>query len=140
MSAQVNAESPRRVRRGLVAGDVLVYLLATLIGLACHGELESGIWLRVLATWLTFSAAWLAVAPWLGALAGVRVSDWRRLWRPGLAAWLAAPLGAWMRSLWLGSSILPTFALVMAVVTFVLMLIWRAAFGCVWAARHAPGR
>ncbi|OGO13254.1 MAG: hypothetical protein A2Y93_05285 [Chloroflexi bacterium RBG_13_68_17] len=48
-----------------------------------------------------------------------------QLWRPVLAALLAAPLGAMLRGLWLNAPVLPVFAVVMGAVLGAAMFAWR---------------
>jgi hypothetical protein len=48
-----------------------------------------------------------------------------RLFRAAWSAVVAAPLGALLRGLWLGSAVVPIFVLVMAIVTGGLIVLWR---------------
>lgn len=106
-------------------GDVVVYLLATVLGFISHaGESEPSL-NRMAATFVPFLIAWIIVAPWLGAYDPGKFKDLKFLWRPVLACLYAAPIGAFGRSLWLGSPAFPMFVLVMAGVTAGLMLLWR---------------
>jgi hypothetical protein len=124
---------PHRVRilpiLFLAAGDAAVYLVATALGFATHRELSLEAAGRMLATWIPFAAAWFAVAPWLGLFRRGRMAGLPYLGRVLGAALIAAPIGAWLRSLWLGSEVVGVFVLVMAAVTTGLMLIWRAMLG-----------
>ncbi len=113
---------------GLALGDLAAYLLATVLGFARHAELGSQAAPRMLATAMPFFAAWLAVAPWLGAYDRGLALEARRLWRPPLAAVYAAPIGGILRGAWLSSPVQPTFILVMAGVTAGLILVWRVIF------------
>jgi hypothetical protein len=122
----------------IVAGDMAVYLASTVLGFASHGELEAAAAGRMLATWLPFSAAWFAVALWLGLFDRERLARPSQLWRAAAASLAAAPLGAWLRSLWLGGGVVWVFVVVMAAVTGGLMLLWRALVGL--ALRKRTGR
>jgi hypothetical protein len=109
----------------LILGDLFVVLLTTLAGFANHGELQPAAFDRMAATFLPFAAAWLLVAPWLGCFEARWTSGLAHLWRPPLAALLAAPLGAVLRGLWLGAPVLPVFAVVMGAVLGAAMFVWR---------------
>ena len=114
------------------AGDLLMYLVATPLGLASHRELG------LAATWIPFGAAWFAIAPWLGLFDPGRLRRSSALGRVLVGSLLAAPAGAWLKSLWLGSEVVGIFVLVMAGSTAALMLLWRALFG--FALRKAGTR
>jgi hypothetical protein len=111
----------------IVIGDGVMHLLVTLLGFASHDTLQGESLTRILATFVPFFIAWLVVALWLGLFSRSRLMDPHQLWRPPLAAVLAAPFGGFVRGLWLQSGVVPTFILVMAGVTAVGMFIWRGA-------------
>jgi len=119
----------------LILGDALAYLAVTLAGFATHGELAAPP-ARFMATYLPFLAAWLFAAGAVGALDDRRAAQPRplsrqnagRLWRVAAAALLAAPLGAVVRGSVLGTPVLPIFVGVMAGVSLVTLLGWRAAY------------
>jgi hypothetical protein len=121
------AKSVKRVV--LVAGDIGVYLLTTLVGFARHRELSAAPLNRIAATWIPFSAAWLAFALMLGLLDPDRLRDGPRLGRVLAAAVVAAAVGAGLRGLWLGEGLSGIFVVVMAVVTSGSMLLWRSLYG-----------
>jgi hypothetical protein len=121
----------RRAQIALIAGDVIAYAVITLIGFASHRELAGPALARMLATFVPFTAAWLLVAPWLGVYRQDIARTPRDLWRPALAASLSAPLGAYLRGTWLVAPILPLFVTVMAGVSALVILVWRAAFALV---------
>jgi hypothetical protein len=112
----------------LLIGDLATFLIATALGFVRHDEMLVEELPRMAATFLSFAVAWLVTSPWLGAFDLRRVSRPRSLWRPALAALLAAPTGAVLRGAWLASSVLPLFVLVMGAVTGALIVIWRALF------------
>jgi hypothetical protein len=119
----------------LLAGDAAILLLVTLAGFAQHGELGSA-GLRLLSTFVPLCTAWALIAPWIGVYEKTRSADLRQLWRPPLAALLAAPMAGWLRGLWLGAGIIiPVFVLVIAGFTALGMLTWRAAYA-LWARRQ----
>jgi hypothetical protein len=109
----------------LLAGDVGVYILTTVSGFLSHGTLSIAAWDRMLATFLPFLAAWLALAPWLGLYRRDRFSNISGLGRAALAVFFSAPMGGMLRGLWLDSPVVPLFVLIVAGVALVLMLLWR---------------
>ena len=114
-----------RIVRIAILGDVGVYLLATILGFLSHaGESDPSL-NRMAATFLPFLISWIIIAPWVGAYNPELLADHKSLWRAPLASLYAAPIGAFGRSLWLGSPTFPLFTIIMAGVTAVLMLFWR---------------
>jgi len=112
---------------GLIAGDVLTLVVVTVIGFASHQTLGTA-GMRMLATFLPSVAAWLAVAPFVGAYNRACAMDYRQVWRPVWAMIVAAPLAAVLRGFWLGAPVMPVFAAVMAAVSAAGILIWRVIF------------
>jgi len=105
-------------------GDLLVLALVTLLGFATHGELSTA-GPRMLSTFIPLCVAWGLVAPWLGLFTPAIAQDARQLWRPALAAVLAAPLAGWLRGFWLNAPILPVFILVIAAIMALSLVLWR---------------
>jgi hypothetical protein len=122
---------PRRLAVFAAAGDLAVYLVATLVGFASHQELRWSAVGRMGATWIPVSMAWLVAAFGLGLLDPDRLVKGPRLGRVLAGALLAAGVGAWLRSLWLGGSLVGIFVLVMAAVTGGSLVAWRWAFSFV---------
>ena len=80
----------------LALGDILVIAMVTLLGFARHGNLfTSG--LRPLTTFVPYCLVWLLIAPFIGAYQPAKATDVRQLWRPALAALVAAPFAAMLR-------------------------------------------
>lgn len=107
----------------LVAGDIMVITLVAVIGFASHGTLGSSSG-RLLATLIPFLMAWFAAAIPLHATdsqATQRQGLWRLVW----AGVLAAPLGAWLRGLWLQAPVQTTFVFVMMAFIILGMIVWR---------------
>lgn len=120
----------------LIIGDLVTLGLVTIWGFASHNELD-GANPRMLTTFLPLVLGWFMSAPFLGAFDPHRQNDWRYLWRPAWAAVLAAPMAAWLRSLWLGSPVIPVFVAVLGGITLAGLLAWRFLFWLFWARRSA---
>jgi len=121
----VMTRSRERQRTVLVVGDVIVVLLTTVTGFANHGELASAGLSRMAATFIPFAFAWFILSPWLGCFDVDGMARPANLWRPPLAAVLAAPLGAIVRGLWRGAPVILVFAVVMGAVVAAAMFVWR---------------
>jgi hypothetical protein len=107
----------------LLVGDGICALIISLIGFYTHyGKLEGFRWLT---TFLPVCIAWLAIAPWLGVYQDSRYKYPAQSWRPALAAFLSAPLAAWIRGALLESAILPLFILVLGLTDALGFIIWR---------------
>ena len=112
----------RSTRIWLIIGDILAILVVSLVGFLTHyGEIRGWRWVT---TFLPVLAGWFAIAPWLGVY---HPDLWRArdAWRAALAAFLSAPLAAWLRGAWLNSAILPVFVLVLGLTDALGFLVWR---------------
>jgi len=118
----------RTGRITLVIGDGLCYLMITVVGFMSHDTLSVSSIDRLLITFLTFFVAWLLISPWLGLFRREILVSREGLWRPALAAFLAAPMGGWLRSIMLGTPMLATFTLVMALISALVFTLWRVLF------------
>jgi len=113
--------------RWILGGDVFVVLIVTIIGFLDHyGTVQDWRWLT---TFLPVLAAWFAVAPWLGVYREDVYCQPRQVWRPALAALLAAPLAATLRGFWLNAAVLPVFVVVLGLTNALGFFLWRL----VWA-------
>jgi hypothetical protein len=112
----------------LIEGDAFALALMTAVGFATHGELASA-GLRMLTTFIPLCIAWALIAPWLEVYRLEIAGQPRQIWRPVLAAFLAAPLAAWLRSLLLqGTLIIPVFVLVLGATSAFAILLWRVVW------------
>jgi hypothetical protein len=127
MSARANPRG-RVVAWPALLGDAVVFLLVSLYGFSTHGLIGRAPFERFLATFLPFTAAYLLMALGLRAHTLRNAGSLPQLWRPALAAVLAAPLGAVGRGLWLGSAPIPVFIGVMAGMSLAFLLGWRLAY------------
>jgi hypothetical protein len=116
----------------LVLGDLLTLGLITFIGFATHGELQFADGTRILTTFLPLIAGWFLAAPWLGLFDPQKTAS-SFLWRVPFTMLLAAPLTSVLRAVWLNSSTLPLFTLILGGSGSIGMLIWRALW--VWMNR-----
>jgi len=106
----------------LVLGDMLALLVISIIGFLTHREPID--W-HILTTFLPYLVAWVLTAPWLGAYRAGLTYDLRQVWRPVLAAFLAAPMAAWLRGVWLNRAILPVFVLALGLSAALGFGVWR---------------
>ena len=120
----------------LPLGDALVFIAVTLLGFRSHQVLGSAGILRILATLLPFYASWIIFKRW--ANLDPRGEQDARIWilKAGITATLAAPFGATLRGLWLGSPVLTSFVIVMAGVSALGIMLWRA-IATLWIARRS---
>jgi hypothetical protein len=112
----------------LFLGDVLAIALVTLIGFATHGEAGVTFLPRMAALFFPLLICWFLLAPSIGLFQRETVSAPKQLWRSALAAFFAAPLAAVLRGFLLNAPIIPIFAAVLAGVSALGMLVWRALF------------
>jgi hypothetical protein len=82
----------------------------------------------MLTTFIPFLAAWLLIALHLGLFDGARVLQAQQLWRPFWAMVLAAPIGGFLRALFLNSVITPLFVIIFGGISALALLAWRALF------------
>ncbi len=107
----------------LIIGDILAILAVSLAGFVTHyGEISGWRWIT---TFVPVLVGWLAIAPWLGVYRPDLANRSSQVWRAALAAFLSAPLAAWLRGAWLNSAILPVFVLVLGLTDALGLLVWR---------------
>lgn len=111
----------------VLVGDIMILGLVTLYGFASHDTLGSA-GMRMLSTFLPLLAAWLLLAPHLGAFDHDKVRQPRQLWRPFWAMVLAGPMAAWLRGVMLGQPILPLFVVILGGVAALGLAAWRATY------------
>ncbi len=108
-----------------VSGDIVAMALTTVAGFARHGEIGTA-GLRILTTFVPLCLAWGLIAPWVGLFRLPVISDPRQLWRPVLAAILAAPMAGWLRGLLLNEPVPLIFVVVIGATVSLPILIWRS--------------
>jgi hypothetical protein len=111
----------------IIAGDLIVLLIVTVIGQAMHDTLTSGL-THFLTNFLPFAAGWFCTAPFLGAYNRELTAEPSQLWRPFWSAILAAPMGGLIRGLLLGAAVIPIFIIVMGGIIALSLLAWRVIF------------
>ena len=111
----------------LLVDDAIVVFLVTLLGIQFH-QIDPSIFTRLPYTFIPFLAAWIFFAAILQMYDPANASSWRQLWRILAAAALAAPTGATIRALWLNTSFVPIFAIVMGAALAAGLLISRSVF------------
>ena len=117
-----------RSKRFLIAGDVLVIAVITVIGFATHGETDLSFLPRMAAIFFPLAVAWFLLAPWFGLFQQETISNPKQLWRSALAMFFAAPFAAVLRGLILNAPIIPIFAVVLSVTSAFGMFVWRGLY------------
>ena len=112
----------------LILGDTLAIALLTLIGFATHGEADVSFAPRMAVLFFPLAISWFLLAPALGLLKHEITSSARELWRPALAMIFASSLAVVLRGFLLNAPIIPIFAAVLAGVSALGMVIWRALY------------
>ena len=110
----------------LILGDLLAIALVTLVGFATHGEAELSFLPRMAAIYFPLSISWFLLAPSLGLFQREPISHPKQLWRAALAMIFAAQLAAVVRGILLNAPVIPIFAVVLALVSALAMVLWRA--------------
>ncbi len=121
----------RRILILLVVGDLVTILVLSLVGFFTHNDTLTWRWL---ATFLPICLAWALVTPWLGNYQPQTASRPAHFWRAALAGFIAAPMAAWLRGLWLNAAISPIFVTVLCLTTAFGMGVWRLLWG--WIAQR----
>ncbi|MBE9524042.1 MAG: DUF3054 domain-containing protein [Chloroflexi bacterium] len=116
----------------LLCGDIVVAAFITAWGFASHDRLGTA-GFRMLTTFIPVLAAWLMVAPILGAYDPQRAADPRQLWRPFWAMVLAGPMASLIRAFWLGQAIAPIFVIILGGFSALGLLAWRIIYWFIFA-------
>lgn len=120
----------------LVAGDVLAFLLFSVLGRQQHHEATRPLDALIIAA--PFIAGWLAVAPWLGAF---RLAAPPSFLRRTALAWLCAwPVCLLLRAAVQRRAIPPGFDLVALLANALFLLVWRGVLAMIVARRRAVVR
>jgi len=122
---------------GLVAGDIVSFLVFATVGRGSHGEANGlGAGLEIARTALPFALGWFVVSPFIGAFRR-RLTDTplRMLARTELA-WLAAwPVAMLLRRIFVNDGItlrnFLVFALVVLISNSIFLGVWRTGFALV---------
>ncbi len=119
----------------LIAGDIVALLLVTIIGFASHGELSVGFIPRMGASLVPLCIGWFLLAPSLGLFDERVERAASELWRPAFVMLFAGPFAALLRSIVLGTPVIPSFAVVLSLTGAAALMAWRA----IWLLVRRPG-
>ena len=127
----------------VVVGDVLVFLVFSIIGTYSH-EAQMGIG-QIIWTALPFILSWFLIAPFLGAFRRELMAQPKTIALKTMLAWLAAwPLGVILHFVfdWHVISVVSTlsFALVTLITNTIFLLIWRVPFAATNMLRDRQGK
>ncbi len=112
----------------LIVGDALALAIVTLIGFASHGEFAPAFIPHIAAAFIPLCIGWFLLAPSLGLFQAEVVRTAAELWRPAFVMLFAGPFAALLRSIVLGTSIMPSFAVVLTLTAALALTVWRAAW------------
>ncbi len=110
----------------LIAGDVAALLLVTVLGFASHGEFSTGFIPRMGASLVPLCIGWFLLAPSLGLFDERTARAASELWRPAFVMLFAGPFAALLRSILLGTAVIPSFAIVLSLTGAAALTAWRA--------------
>lgn len=128
--------SNRKILLIVIIGDIICIALVALIGFLIHyGDTQGWRWL---SSFIPVVIAWFVTAPWVGAYQADTIRRPLLAWRAGLAAFLSAPLAAWLRGIWLNSAVLPVFINVLILTNVFGFIVWRVllAFVLRWTSKN----
>jgi hypothetical protein len=123
-----NKAAETRRLANLVVGDILVFLVFSLIGRISHGEPADLTALpQVVGTAAPFAVGWFIVAPFVGAYRRDITTRPREMARRTAFAWvLACPVGLTLRGIFVDHSAPPlSFAIITLLFVLIIMLLWR---------------
>lgn len=109
----------------LILGDILAFIVLTVIGFATHGETDASFLPRMAAAFFPVVFGWFVLAPWFGLLDEAVINTPKNLLRIPLAFLFVAPLAVILRGAWLNAPALPLFALIFGSSNAVGMIVWR---------------
>jgi hypothetical protein len=114
-------------RNALAAGDVVALLVVTLTGLISHGEFSPAFIAHMAAAFVPLCVGWFLLAPSLGLFDEATTRAAPELWRPAFVMLFAGPFATLVRSILLGTSLIPSFAVVFSLSAAVALTVWRSA-------------
>jgi len=109
-------------------GDILVFLVFSVIGRISHGEPVGLTALpQVVGTAAPFAAGWFIVAPFVGAYRRDITEQPRQMAKRTAFAWvLACPVGLTLRGIFVDRGVPPfSFAIITLLFVLIVMLLWR---------------
>ena len=112
----------------LVVGDILVFLVFSVIGRISHGEpVGLSALPQVVGTAAPFAAGWFIVAPFVGAYRRDITAQPRQMAKRTAFAWvLACPVGLTLRGIFVDHGAPPfSFAIITLLFVLIIMLLWR---------------
>ncbi len=129
-SSSENVDKAAETRRlaNLVIGDILVFLVFSVIGRISHGEPVGLTALpQVVGTAAPFAAGWFIVAPFVGAYRRDITARPREMAKRTAFAWvLACPVGLTLRGIFVDHGAPPfSFAVITLLFVLIIMLLWR---------------
>ena len=127
-SEKIDKAAEARRLANLMIGDILVFLVFSVIGRISHGEPVGLTALpQVVGTAAPFAAGWFIVAPFVGAYRRDITALPRQMAKRTAFAWvLACPVGLTLRGIFVDHGAPPfSFAIITLLFVLIVMLLWR---------------
>ena len=109
----------------LILGDIITFVILTILGFATHGETDASFLPRMAAAFFPVVFGWFVLAPWFGLVDEAVLRNPKNLLRIPLAFLFVAPLAVILRGAWLNAPALPLFALIFGGSNALGMMVWR---------------
>jgi hypothetical protein len=115
----------------LLVDDAFAIFAVTFIGLSFHQM--DGMWLeRMPYTFIPYFVTWVIAAAGLQLYSNAVATQPSQLWRVLVGAAIAALPASALRSLWLGTPLVPMFVLIMGVTVAVGLLLTRSIYAFIF--------
>lgn len=112
----------------LILGDILAFVILTIIGFATHNTANLSFLSRMAVVFFPVIFSWFVLAPWLGLFDETLINSPKELWRVVFAFLFVGPLAVILRGAWLNAPALPLFALILGASDALGMLVWRGLY------------
>ena len=114
-----------KTKKILIPGDIIAFIVLTVLGFATHGEMSLSYLPRMAAAFFPVGLGWFVLTPWFGLYDENVTNHPKNLLRIPLAFLFIAPFAVVLRSAWLGEPVSATFTLVLAATNAFGMMLWR---------------
>jgi hypothetical protein len=115
----------------LLVDDAVAIFVVTFLGLSFH-QMDAVLFERLPHTFIPYFVTWVIAAAGLQLYSNSVATQPSQLWRVPVGAAIAALPAAALRSLWLGTPLVPMFVLIMGVTVAVGLLLTRSIYAFIF--------